>query len=110
MEVPSMDRKHTKLGIASFTLTLLTGFFTFAFLLAAAVLSNVHRIDPDARRIGQFLAFLCFVAILTANLTALGLGIAGLAQADRKKLFAILGTTFAALQLLVALVVVLANA
>jgi hypothetical protein len=103
-----MEQKHTKLGIASFALSLLAGFGMFTLIAIAAILGRIRHWDHDVREVAQFLGAVCLLALVTTNIAAVGLGIAGLAQADRKKVFAILGTVFAALQLVLT-VVVLAN-
>ncbi|MGU5664466.1 hypothetical protein, partial [Aeromonas sanarellii] len=59
-------------------------------------------IAPGAVIVGLFL-----FAFLGAALVALGLGIAGLLQKERKKLFAILGTVFSAVSLVVTIFIMI---
>jgi magnesium-transporting ATPase (P-type) len=86
--------KHSGMGVVSFIISLL-GFFIFVCAIIAGGIIAMK--NPDALSqpsgasvvIGMLLLmgfFLCFVGI--------GLGIAGLVQKDRKKIFAILGLVF----------------
>ncbi len=85
---------HSGLGIASFILSLVGGFAGFALVVVAAVMvgedSNALP-DDDPGLIVLGLALIgCGCLILTSVI----LGIAAMFQADRKKLFAILGLIF----------------
>ncbi len=73
-----MELKHSELGIASFSINIVSGFVT--------IFAWSH----------MWYFFYFFLGILFTSLVALGLGIGGLRQKDRKKLFAILGTIFSA--------------
>jgi magnesium-transporting ATPase (P-type) len=86
--------KHTGMGVVSFIISLL-GFFIFVCTIIAG--GVIAMKNPDALSqpggaavvIGMLILigfFLCFVGI--------GLGIAGLVQKDRKKIFALLGLIF----------------
>ena len=111
---PSRDRymeiarKHSGLGVASLTI------FLGGFFLAALIITLGLIIGSNRQR-GFFLAgsletdLIIGGAILGAlsDLVAFGLGIAGLYQKDRKKVFAILGTTLSGLIVLAALALLL---
>ena len=85
-----MERKHSGLGFASFIINIAVIFI----VLVTLALSNLF--DPLLGRIPLSIYFVSpFVSML-----ALGLGIAGLLQKDRKKVFAILGTLLSLLILL----------
>jgi hypothetical protein len=98
-------RKHSGLGIASFTLFAVMA-VAFVALLAAffAQISDVINIDNpeemDPELITEQLEDLPLLAVigfmmigtLIGNLIGLVLGIIGLVQKQRKKLFAVLGT------------------
>lgn len=91
-----MDQKHSPLGIASFISSIAGGFLIFILLVVAGVLEASTPSSADGNStsdtvVGAFLVLFMFV-----SLGALGLGIAGLLQKDRKNLFAILGTVFSA--------------
>src|SRR5690606_39021202 len=86
-----MDRKHSGLGIASFVVAVLVmlamlGVFAVAGVMAASDPAVMDENSADAMMIGLAIIFLFLV-----DLVALGLGIGGLLQQDRKKLFAVLG-------------------
>lgn len=98
-EVP-IKLKQSGLGIASFSLSLIV-FVAAVGLLVAAVMvegstgKSAAVVDREYVMIGMFGMF---VGIL--NLVALGLGISGLVQKGRKRLFAILGTVFSCVGIL----------
>ena len=85
-----MERKHSGLGIASF-ITNIVVIFTIALLVIG---SNL-----DGAIISQIPLSIYFVFPFV-SLVALMLGIGGLIQKDRKKIFAILGTVFSAVIIL----------
>lgn len=104
---PPQMRKHSGLGIASFTLFAVMA-VAFISLLVAFItqLADVMDFnDPEAvdseevaRQIQDMpqlavIAFLMF-GTCVGNLVGLVLGIIGLVQKERKKVFAILGTVF----------------
>lgn len=85
------EKKQSGLGIASFIIALVGGFVMFAVFGIAGYLE--HTMDggmteesPEAVLVG-----LAMMGDGLLVLLGLGLGIAGLFQSDRKKLFAILG-------------------
>jgi len=91
--------KHSGFGIASFGLSLVVGFLMLLTIGVAGYLEvttpgGMSEESPVAIVVG--LAIFLFAAI---DLVSLGLGIAGLIQKDRKKVFAVLGTIFATLTL-----------
>lgn len=101
--------KHSRLGIASFALALLALWGAAALVFAAAIVGGAHRLEPEIRHLLQVFVALCVFGLASANLVALALGIAGLAQSERRKLFAILGTVFASLELLLLLLLLLSR-
>ncbi len=105
-----MEPKHSGLGIIAFVLSIVALVGAFGLLAIAAVLSLARHAPPDARHMGQVLFLMCLIALVLANLLALGLGIAGLMQPQRKKVFAVLGTAFAGLQVAIVLLLVVIRA
>ena len=81
MNTENIERKHSGLGMASFSICIIVG---IAHLLI--FITPLHLDLPD----DWGLLFFC-LATLFISLIALWLGIRGLKQKDRKKLFAILG-------------------
>ncbi|NPU98397.1 MAG: hypothetical protein HPY51_14465 [Candidatus Omnitrophica bacterium] len=91
------DQKHSGLGVASFITSIVSGIFLFLLIVIAGVMeaSTPGGIDEhSAVMVGLFL-----FAFMGGALIALGLGIGGLLQKERKKIFAILGTVFSAVSL-----------
>ncbi len=85
-----MEQKHSSLGIASI-ITNIVVIFMIAILFVV----------PDLYRplVGQIPLSIIYFVFVFMSLVALGVGIAGLIQKDRKKLFAILGTIFSVLMI-----------
>ncbi len=104
-----MEPKHSGLGIVSFLLSLFVAMGAFVLFAIAALLSMARHASPEVRHMGQVLFLLCLIVLVFTDLVALGLGVAGLAQTGRKKLFAVLGTVFAGLQVATALIVFAVN-
>jgi len=86
--------KYSGLGIASFIISVVSGFSIFVLMIVAGFLQattpgGMHEKSAAAVIVGLFL--LAFLAITVAGL---GLGVGGLFQKNRKKIFAVLGTVF----------------
>lgn len=88
---------HSGLGIASFVTSLLGGFAGFAVIVACVVMisENVEELPDDD--FGLMLLGLGAIGCGGLILVSIVLGIAALFQADRKKLFAVLGLVFSGL-------------
>jgi hypothetical protein len=102
-----MERKNSGLGIASFVISILTGLSIFAIIVVAGLLEmstpgGMGEDSAEAMVVGLLIIAMIFVSML-----ALGLGIAGLVQKNRKKIFAVLGTIFSALSCVMTVAVVL---
>ena len=98
-----MEVKHSGVGIASFVTSIVAGALIFLLVIIAGVLEASTPGGMDEESIGAVLIGLFLFAFLGAELVALGLGIGGLIQKDRKKTFAILGVVFSATALLITL-------
>ena len=93
------ERPHSGPGIASFIIAIAMGLFLFVLLVIAGILeeSTPNGIDensPVTMLLGAALigaSFLDFLGVI--------LGIAGLCQPNRNKLFAVLGLLFGSLVL-----------
>lgn len=102
-----MDMKHSGLGIASFTISIISAVLIFILLVVAGVIEasnpgGIQEESMEAVTIG-----LGIILMLFANLVAIGLGIGGLCQSERRKIFAILGTTFSTLTTLLAVLLII---
>ena len=91
------EQKHSRLGIASFITSIVSGILFFLVIVIAAVMETSTPGGMDEESAGAIMVGLFLFAFLGAALVALGLGIGGLIEKERKKIFAILGTVFAAL-------------
>lgn len=100
------EDKHSRMGIASLVLAILVGVLVFLIIGGAGVLeaSTPGGMDEDSPLV--VLIGFAVIGCLLANLVGLGLGIAGMIQRRRKKLFAILGAIFNGLVVLVVLAVI----
>ena len=84
------EEKHSGVGIISFALSLLAGFSMVIVIVIAGVLSAQN--PPGARpSAAQGIVGLGMFFFIGMDLVAVALGIACLCQAQRKKLFGILG-------------------
>jgi hypothetical protein len=91
-----VENKHSGLGISSFIISTAIGVLMFLLFIVAGIMetSTPGGIDEDST--GAMLVGLFLIAFLILDLLAIGLGIAGLIQKDRKKMFSILGVVFSA--------------
>ena len=94
------EPKHSGLGIASFAVALLAGVLAVAMIgvatyFAASLQEEFDDEAPQAIAVGLGIMGSLGLAVIGA-----GLGIAGVAQPNRNKVFAILGLTFNALLVL----------
>ena len=101
-EAPShTERKKSGLGIASFVISisgylfLIIGFFVF------------EGVEGDLPLERLLVIFVFGIGFVIVELVALGLGIWGLCQKEKKKTLAILGTEFSSVGTLIAAVMLL---
>ncbi len=104
--VADREDSHSRMGIASLVLAILVGVLVFLIIAGAGVLkaSTPGGMDEDTTLV--VLIGFAVIGCLLANLVGLGLGIAGLIQLRRKKLFTLLGAIFNGLVVLVVLAVI----
>jgi hypothetical protein len=93
-------RQHSGLGVASFVTSIVAGILIFLLLAIAGVMeaSTPGGISEDSAS-AMVVGLLLFV-FLGVALVALGLGVGGLMQKERKKIFAVLGSIFSAATLI----------
>lgn len=101
------QKKHSGLGVASFITSIISGVFIFLLIVVAGVMEASTPGGMDEESIGAVMVGLFLLLFLGAALVALGLGIGGLLQKERKKIFAILGTVFSAVWLVITFFIML---
>lgn len=99
-QISTLEMKHSGVGIASFVMSLLSGISLFALFAIAGYMESqsatgMSEDDPTTMLLG----FALIAAGLAQFLAAI-LGVVGLFQSNRKKLFAVLGTIFSVLAIL----------
>ena len=95
-----MEKKHSGIGITSFIMSIAGGVLTFILVVIAGVMEASAPGGMNEESVGAVLVGLCLFGFMFLCLVALGLGIAGLCQQDRNKIFAILGTIFSAMTII----------
>ncbi|MCG9748088.1 hypothetical protein [Shewanella sp. Isolate8] len=110
MQAPSTPTapalKHSGLGIAAFILSILSTLLIFALVTIAGILEattpgGMDETSPEAIIVGMLI-----FAFIGLALVGLGLGIGGLVQKQRKKIFAILGTIFSSVTIMATLALI----
>ena len=92
--------KHSGLGIASLILSILIGTTEFAMIVVAAIMESASTGGMDEESIGAIVLGLMILGGCVLAFVGLILGVAGLFQKDRKKVFPAVGTAFNAIILL----------
>ena len=100
------EQKHSGLGIASFITSIVSGILIFLVIVIAGVMEASTPGGMDEESAGAVMVGLFLFAFLGAALVALGLGIGGLLQKERKKIFAILGTVFSSVSLVLPIFII----
>lgn len=101
------ERKHSGLGIASFITSIVSGILIFLDIVIAGVMEATTPGGVDEASAGAIIVGLFLFAFLGAAFVGLGLGIGGLLQKERKKIFAILGTVFSVISLLATIFIII---
>ena len=89
--------EHSRLGIASFLLALIPGLLFAALILLFAILLRTVSQPQEYAAGWGVLVLLVILMILVSEILALVLGIAGVLQKRRKRLFAFLGIALSVL-------------
>ncbi len=90
----SGEKKHSRFGIASFIISIICGVLVYVPLFTVAF----TQIETGSNESYGYLAIV--FGSLCINFIGIGLGIAGLFEKNRKKIFAILGLVFSGLTIL----------
>ncbi|NIN93111.1 hypothetical protein GTO36_09080 [bacterium] len=83
---------HSRLGIASFTISIVVGICMMALFLIAGILEEFGELDE--KQMASVLIGFGVIGVIFANLVGSGLGVAGLFGRDKKRVFSILGLIF----------------
>src|SRR5262245_44136443 len=97
---PRQELKHSGFGIASFMISIVIGVLIVALIIVAGVLEASTPGGIDENSPPTMMVGLGILALVMADLLAIALGITGLVQAQRRKVFAVLGTIFSGLTIL----------
>jgi len=91
---PPIDKRHSGLGIASFIVSIMVGLIMFCLIALISILtaSSDYELKEDSHE--AIAIGLGIFGLLFIDLIAVALGIAGLCQPNRQKVFAILGLLF----------------
>ena len=96
-----MEQKHSGLGIASFVISTLAGILILVvFAIAGSMKGSTTGGGIDENYVRNVMVGLSTIGLLFINVLAVGLGIGGLFQKERQKIFAILGTVLSSFTIL----------
>lgn len=84
--------KHSGPGIASLIVSILAGIWLFILLIIAGLVENSTPGGMDPESIEALLIGLGMMAAGAAGFVGLGLGVVGLVQSQRQRLYPILGS------------------
>ncbi len=101
-----MELKHSGLGVASTVLSLVMGGIIFIVCLISALFGYTFGEDVQKSTVGMVLFFSVLACLITC-IAGLVLGILGLLQKERKRLFPILGIVINSVILLIGFTVYL---
>jgi len=90
------QEKHSLIGIAAFSLSLIVGILMMAFFILAGIL-NSQRVEGARAYPGQTLVGLAIILLLGVDVLAVALGLATLFQKGTNRLFGIIGLAIAGL-------------
>jgi len=101
------ERLHSRPGIASFTLSILLFIITFILLGVAGVMEVSTPGGIDETATNTVILGLAIIAVIFIDLVAFVLGICGMVQKERKKIFAGLGTLFSGILLMGTILIII---
>jgi hypothetical protein len=86
--------KHSGLGVASFIMAMVLGVSDFALLIYAGLAEAGSPGGIDEESVVAIILGLFIIGSVFANVAGIALGIAGVVQRDRQKVFSVLGVVF----------------
>lgn len=95
-----MEEKHSRLGLASFGISVGAGVLMFILFVVAGILNAGGRIQHGQRYPGQMIVGFVTIGLVAVDFLAVALGIAALFQPGTKRLFGILGLVFSSLTII----------
>ncbi|GGE39674.1 hypothetical protein GCM10007421_12030 [Halopseudomonas oceani] len=101
------ELKHSGIGIASFVLSIVSAILIFLLIIFAGVLETTTPGGMDEESAVAIVVGLLLFLFMGMSLVGFGLGIGGLVQKGRNKIFAILGTVFSGLTIVGAVMLLL---
>ncbi len=101
------QRRHSGLGIASFITGTAAMVLMFLLLVVAGALEASTPGGMDEQSAAAVIVGSFLILFILTSVVALGLGIAGLFQRERRKVFPILGTVFSSFTVLGTIFVVM---
>lgn len=96
------EQKHSGIGIASFVISTAAGFLALVVSSIASVLEDSTPGGLDKNSVGYVMTGFGLIGLIIAEFVALGLGIGGLFQKERKKIYAIMGMAYSSVFILLA--------
>jgi len=94
------EQRHSGLGIASFITGITSAVLMFLLIVVAGALEASTPGGMNEESAAAVIVGLFLILFMLTSVLALGLGIAGLFQRERKKVFPILGTVFSSFTVL----------
>lgn len=91
-KTPDVVQRHSGFGIASFVASIAMGLMLFFLIILAGIMYSSGQTDPESAQ--MIVLGLFIIGSLIAAAFGLTLGIVGLVQKNRRKVFAALGVAF----------------
>lgn len=99
--------RHSGIGIASFVVSISSGAFIFLVAAFVGVMSALELEWIKAGSAGEFILVFLLVLFAGPSLIACALGVGGVVQKNRKKIFPVLGIVISAVSIISAALIVI---
>ena len=93
--------KHSGMGVASFATSVIAGLLIIVCYIAIISKTVASGGILDKHSSFAIISGMIIIALLMCDMIALGLGIAGIIEKKRKKIYAILGTIISAVMIVI---------